>query len=244
MGAWCQWPRGAWAPMPSPHHVLLLYCFLQGPQEEQGLRVGLPVALGECHECTQGHCPSHRVTCLAHTGALPKHRGPSLTPGDGAPGMHTGTLAKPRGPGLAPGTLPRGCTQGHCSSHRGLCLAHRDIAQVQRTRPRPRGRCPGDAHRGQCPSPGDYASPTGDISQAQRDKPRPGDIAHAQRTRPRPNENFVAKLTCFTCTNTAYRCLATPKSLMMLSLWQKNFVMSQSAALVDDEPTSRVRRYG
>ena len=35
--------------VPSPHHVLLLCCLLQGPQVGQGLRVGLLVALGECH---------------------------------------------------------------------------------------------------------------------------------------------------------------------------------------------------
>ena len=28
-GAWCQWPRGAWIYVPSPHHVLLLCCLLQ-----------------------------------------------------------------------------------------------------------------------------------------------------------------------------------------------------------------------
>ena len=42
-------PGGAWVTVPSPHHVLLLYCFLKGPQVELGLRVGLLVALGECH---------------------------------------------------------------------------------------------------------------------------------------------------------------------------------------------------
>ena len=47
--AWCQWPRGAWALVPSPHHVLLLWCLLPGPQEGQGLQIGLLVALGECH---------------------------------------------------------------------------------------------------------------------------------------------------------------------------------------------------
>ena len=35
--------------MPSPHHVLLLCCLLQGLQEGQGLRIGMLVALGECH---------------------------------------------------------------------------------------------------------------------------------------------------------------------------------------------------
>ena len=35
--------------VPSPHHVLLLCCLLQGPQEGQGLPIGLLVALGECH---------------------------------------------------------------------------------------------------------------------------------------------------------------------------------------------------
>ena len=40
---------GAWVLVPSPHHVLSLCCLLQGPQVEQGLLVGLLVALGECH---------------------------------------------------------------------------------------------------------------------------------------------------------------------------------------------------
>ena len=35
--------------MPSPHHVLLLCCLLQGLQKGQGLRVELLAALGECH---------------------------------------------------------------------------------------------------------------------------------------------------------------------------------------------------
>ena len=48
-GAWCQWPRGAWVLVPSPHHVLLLWCLLPGLQEGQGLQIGLLVALGECH---------------------------------------------------------------------------------------------------------------------------------------------------------------------------------------------------
>ena len=48
-GAWCQWPRGAWIVVPSPHRVLLLCCLLQGPQVGQELRIGLLVALGECH---------------------------------------------------------------------------------------------------------------------------------------------------------------------------------------------------
>ena len=47
--AWCQWPRGAWVLVPSPHHVLLLWCLLPGLQEGQGLQIGLLVALGECH---------------------------------------------------------------------------------------------------------------------------------------------------------------------------------------------------
>ena len=39
---WCvggvvPWPRGAWVLVPSPHHVLLLWCLLLGLQEEQGL---------------------------------------------------------------------------------------------------------------------------------------------------------------------------------------------------------------
>ena len=32
-----------------PHHVISLCCLLQGLQEGQGLRIGLLVALGECH---------------------------------------------------------------------------------------------------------------------------------------------------------------------------------------------------
>ena len=48
-GAWCQWPRGAWIFVPSPHHVLLLCRLLQGPQVGQELRIELPVALGERH---------------------------------------------------------------------------------------------------------------------------------------------------------------------------------------------------
>ena len=40
---------GVWVLMPSPQHVLLLLCLLQGLQNEQGLRVGLPVAREECH---------------------------------------------------------------------------------------------------------------------------------------------------------------------------------------------------
>ena len=47
--AWCQWPRGAWVLVPSPHHVLLLWCLLPGLQEGQGLQIGLLVALGERH---------------------------------------------------------------------------------------------------------------------------------------------------------------------------------------------------
>ena len=35
--------------VPSPHHVILLWCLLLGLQEEQGLQIGLPVALGEYH---------------------------------------------------------------------------------------------------------------------------------------------------------------------------------------------------
>ena len=35
--------------MPSPHHVISLYCLLQGLQKGQGLRIGLLAALGECH---------------------------------------------------------------------------------------------------------------------------------------------------------------------------------------------------
>ena len=40
---------GAWVLVPSPHHVLLLWCLLPGPQEGQELQIGLPVALGEYH---------------------------------------------------------------------------------------------------------------------------------------------------------------------------------------------------
>ena len=40
---------GAWVFLPSPHHVLLLFCLLQGPQKRKGLRIGLLVALGERH---------------------------------------------------------------------------------------------------------------------------------------------------------------------------------------------------
>jgi hypothetical protein len=47
--AWCQWPRGAWVLVPSPHHVLLPRFFLPGLQEGQGLQIGLLVAPGECH---------------------------------------------------------------------------------------------------------------------------------------------------------------------------------------------------
>ena len=47
--AWCQWPRGAWVLVPSPHHVTLLWCLLPVLQEGQGLQIGLLVALGECH---------------------------------------------------------------------------------------------------------------------------------------------------------------------------------------------------
>jgi hypothetical protein len=35
--------------VPSPHHVLLLWCLLLGLQEGQGLQIGLLVALGGCH---------------------------------------------------------------------------------------------------------------------------------------------------------------------------------------------------
>ena len=49
VGAWCQWPRGAWIILPSPHHVLLLCCLLQGPQVGQELQIELLFALGECH---------------------------------------------------------------------------------------------------------------------------------------------------------------------------------------------------
>ena len=49
LGAWCQWPRGAWIFVPSPHHVLLLCCLLPGLQKRKGLRIGLLAALGECH---------------------------------------------------------------------------------------------------------------------------------------------------------------------------------------------------
>ena len=48
-GAWCQWLWGAWVLVPSPHHVLLLCCLLQGLQKWQKLWIGLPVALRECH---------------------------------------------------------------------------------------------------------------------------------------------------------------------------------------------------
>ena len=42
--------EGGMGPLvPSPHHVLLLWCLLPGLQEGQGLRVELLVALGECH---------------------------------------------------------------------------------------------------------------------------------------------------------------------------------------------------
>jgi len=41
--------RGLWVLMPSPHHVLLLCCLLQGLQVWQGLRIELLVARGECH---------------------------------------------------------------------------------------------------------------------------------------------------------------------------------------------------
>ena len=39
----------ALALVPSPHRVLLLWCLLPVLQEEQGLQIGLLVALGECH---------------------------------------------------------------------------------------------------------------------------------------------------------------------------------------------------
>ena len=42
-------PRGAWVLVPSPHHVPLLCCLLQGVKEGKRLRIGLLVALGECH---------------------------------------------------------------------------------------------------------------------------------------------------------------------------------------------------
>ena len=35
--------------MPSPHHVISLYCLLQGLQKGQGLRIELLAALGESH---------------------------------------------------------------------------------------------------------------------------------------------------------------------------------------------------
>ena len=41
--------RGNGSLVPSPHHVLLLWCLLPGLQEEQGLQIELPVALEECH---------------------------------------------------------------------------------------------------------------------------------------------------------------------------------------------------
>ena len=44
-GAW----GAAWVLVPSPHHVLLLWCLLPGAQEGQVLRIGLQVALWECH---------------------------------------------------------------------------------------------------------------------------------------------------------------------------------------------------
>ena len=40
---------GAWVFVPSPHHVLLPCCLLQGPQEGKRLPFRLPVDLGGCH---------------------------------------------------------------------------------------------------------------------------------------------------------------------------------------------------
>ena len=47
--AWCQWPRGAWAPRAFTASCSFLWCLLPVLQEEQGLQIGLLVALGERH---------------------------------------------------------------------------------------------------------------------------------------------------------------------------------------------------
>ena len=49
-------PWGAWVFVPSPHHFPLLCCLLQGPQKGQKLRIGLLVALGECHGVVVWYC--------------------------------------------------------------------------------------------------------------------------------------------------------------------------------------------